>query len=73
MFRSTSLGFSKYIVSDSTNLSAKKWEDTNMYKTSYLKQSEKNVTFFIFNKFSHWQCKIQQNNSYKLNLIDLTV
>jgi hypothetical protein len=43
MFRSTSTGFNKYDVSNATVQSARKWEEDNMYKTSYFKMSQKNV------------------------------
>ena len=42
----SSLGFretNKYDVSDHSVQAAKRWEQDNMYKTSYYKQSEKNV------------------------------
>jgi len=40
---SVSNRFIKYEVSELTNNNAKKWENDNMYRTSYFTQSEKNV------------------------------
>jgi hypothetical protein len=45
MYRSTSVGFNKYEVSDKTAQTARQWGDAHMYKTSYFKQSEKNVSY----------------------------
>ena len=47
MFRSTSTGFNKYDVSERTGQTAKMWENENMYKTSYFKQSDKNVRIVL--------------------------
>jgi hypothetical protein len=49
MFRSTSTGFNKYDTSEQTSRTHKKWEDENMYKTSYFKISEKNVIYLSNN------------------------
>jgi hypothetical protein len=35
----------RYSVSDNTMNSTRKWEDNNMYKTSYFCQSERNVKY----------------------------
>lgn len=43
MFRSSSLGFSKYEVSEQNTLTSRKWQGDEMYKTSYYKMSDKNV------------------------------
>lgn len=43
MSRSYSQSVNKYAVTAETILAAKKWEEQNMYKSSYFKQSEKNV------------------------------
>ena len=47
MLRSSSHGLNKYEVSDATVKSAKRWENDNMYKTSYFRQSDKNVIKII--------------------------
>jgi hypothetical protein len=49
MYRSSSQGFNKYDASHhSENVS--KWQDNNMYTTSYFKMSEKNVIYNIILK-----------------------
>ncbi len=48
MSLTSSNGFNKYEVTDTTIESAKRWENSNMYKTSYFKQSEKNVLILIY-------------------------
>ncbi len=44
MFRSTSLGFNKYELSEENIVTSRKWQGDEMYKTSYFRMSEKNVT-----------------------------
>jgi hypothetical protein len=51
MFRSTTSAFNKYDVNEATGQTAKKWEADHMYKTSYFKQSEKNVIKNNLTKF----------------------
>jgi hypothetical protein len=42
LISSSSRGFNKYDVTHH-NQNVSKWQDSNMYTTSYLKMSEKNV------------------------------
>ncbi len=51
MQRAKSTGFftkDTYEISNATNETAKKWEQDNMYQTSYLKLSQKNVYKLYF-------------------------
>lgn len=43
MFRSASTGFGRYDVTEQTAQTARKWDDSHMYRTSYFNMSEKNV------------------------------
>lgn len=43
MQTSASNGFNKFDVTEATARSSTAWQDQNMYKTSYYKQSEQNV------------------------------
>ena len=45
--RSNSVNFNKYEISDSTLHSTRRWQDNQMYKTSYFKMSEKNVKYYF--------------------------
>lgn len=44
MTESNRSGFNPYQVSDNLRSSSLKWHSDNMYRTSYLVQSEKNVS-----------------------------
>ena len=39
--------FAKYKVTPETDLSAHTWDNAELYKTSYLQQSAKNVYYYI--------------------------